>query len=114
MLSNYEIMSKTDEMMDLHIKTTAYTENNKRPSLADVLTFDIIMDIIKEQEALGEERQYIFNADIYSIWGDILNANIVFGLEFGIEQVTEEIEQWLVDSGNMSFVEDLEEEDVDA
>jgi hypothetical protein len=82
--------------------------------LADVTAFDTIMDIIKEQEELGEEREYVFNADIYSIWGDILNSNIVFGLDYGIEQVNEEIQQWLIDSGNMSFIEDLEEEDLDA
>jgi len=40
--------------------------------------------------------------------------NIVFGLDYGIEQVNEEIQQWLIDSGNMSFIEDLEEEDLDA
>jgi hypothetical protein len=113
-LSNTEIMSRTDEMFDLRLKATSYTEKYSRPSLADVTAFDTIMDIIKEQEELGEEREYVFNADIYSIWGDILNSNIVFGLDYGIEQVNEEIQQWLIDSGNMSFIEDLEEEDLDA
>jgi len=74
---------RTEEMLELNKLITKYTETYVRPSLSE--------------------------SDIDAIWTQIVQSDTVFSLEYGAEQMSEEIMEYLQETGSLIFKDDLEE-----
>jgi len=88
-----------------------YTETYVRPSLSDIMAFDIIKDMINESIDDPENSDYLFKSDIYRIWADVIESDTVWSLEYGTDTMFESVAEWLQESGNMVYKEDIEEEE---
>ena len=103
------LKERVDEMIKLNDTITKYTETHVRPSLSDMYVFDTILSLINDTNADPENSDYLFKSDISTIWGHILMHDLVFSLEYGPEQLYEEILDYLVEHGHALLKEDLEE-----
>ena len=108
-MNHDELMARGNEMLHLNDLITKYTETYVRPSLSDILAFDIIKDMIDESINDPENSDYIFKSDIFRIWGDVLESDTVWSMEYGTDTMFESVSEWLQESGNMVYKEDLEE-----
>ena len=97
---------RTEEMLELNKLITKYTETYVRPSLSDIYAFDIILNLINEDPEISE---HVMKSDIASIWTQIVQSDTVFSLEYGAEQMSEEIMEYLQETGSLIFKDDLEE-----
>lgn len=97
---------RTKEMLELNKLITKYTETHVRPSLSDIYAFDIILSLINEDP---ETSDHVMKSDIDSIWSQIVQSDTVFSLEYGAEQMSEEIMEYLQETGSLIFKDDLEE-----
>lgn len=102
--------NRTAEMLELNKLITKYTETHVRPSLSDMYAFDIILNLINEDP---ETSDYVMKSDIDSIWSQIVQSDTVFSLEYGAEQMSEEIMEYLQETGSLIFKDDLEEVEED-
>ncbi len=100
---------RTNEMISINKTITKYTEEHIRPSLSDIYAFDIILSIVKDATDNPEDCEYILKSDIYAIWGEVLQSDTAFSLEYGPAQVQDEIMEWLQETGHLVFKDDLEE-----
>lgn len=98
--------NRTAEMLELNKLITKYTETHVRPSLSDMYAFDIILNLINEDP---ETSDHVMKSDIDSIWTQIVQSDTVFSLEYGAEQMSEEIMEYLQETGSLIFKDDLEE-----
>ena len=103
------LKQRVDEMIEINNTITKYTETYIRPSLSDMYAFDVMKSIIDDSINDPDNCEYVMNTDIYGAWSEVLEANTVFSLEFGSEQVYEEVMEWLNDTGHLVFKDDLEE-----
>lgn len=81
------------------------------------LTWLYIWDVIKHQYgtyAPGSDETYITNPEytLDDVW-DSLWAHPQFSLEYGLEQLDEEVLEWLFENNFISETEDLEGEESD-
>jgi orotate phosphoribosyltransferase len=97
---------RTEEMLELNKLITKYTETYVRPSLSDIYAFDIILNLINEDPEISD---HVMKSDIASIWTQIVQSDTVFSLEYGAEQMSEEIMEYLQETGSLIFKDDLEE-----
>jgi len=111
LVNHDEIMVRGKEMLNLNEMITKYTETYVRPSLSDIMAFDIIKDMINESIEDPENSDYLFKSDIYRIWADVLESDTVWSLEYGTDTMFESVAEWLQESGNMVYKEDIEEEE---
>lgn len=103
--------NRIKEMLHLNELITKYTETYVRPSLSDIYAFDIILGLINEDPMHAD---HVMNSDIATIWEQVIKTDTVFSLEYGSEQMYEEIVDWLQETGNLVFKDDIEgEEDED-
>lgn len=93
-------------MLELNKLITKYTETYVRPSLSDIYAFDIILNLINEDPEISD---HVMKSDIASIWTQIVQSDTVFSLEYGAEQMSEEIMEYLQETGSLIFKDDLEE-----
>jgi hypothetical protein len=97
---------RTEEMLELNKLITKYTETYVRPSLSDIYAFDIILNLINEDPEMSD---HVMKSDIDAIWTQIVQSDTVFSLEYGAEQMSEEIMEYLQETGSLIFKDDLEE-----
>lgn len=98
--------NRTAEMLELNKLITKYTETHVRPSLSDMYAFDIILNLINEDPMHAD---HVMKSDIDEIWTQIVQTDTVFSLEYGAEQMSEEIMEYLQETGSLIFKDDLEE-----
>lgn len=103
------LKERVDEMIKLNNTMTKYTETYVRPSLSDMYVFDTIVCLINDSNEDPENSDYIFKSDISAVWEHILKHDLVFSLEYGPEQLYEEILDYLVEHDHALLKEDLEE-----
>lgn len=102
------LKQRVDEMIEINNTITKYTETYIRPSLSDMYAFDVMKSIIDDSINDPDNCEYVMNADIHGAWGEVLESNTVFSLEYGSEQVYEEVMEWLQETGHLVFKDDLE------
>ena len=108
-MNHDEVMARGQEMLHLNDLITKYTETYVRPSLSDMYVFDTIVCLINDSNTDPENSDYIFKSDISAVWEHILKHDLVFSLEYGPEQLYEEILDYLVEHDHALLKEDLEE-----
>lgn len=110
-MNHDEVMARGQEMLNLNDMITKYTETYVRPSLSDILAFDMIKDMINESIDDPENSEYLFKSDIHRIWADVIESDTVWSIEYGTDTMFESVAEWLQESGNMVYKEDIEEEE---
>lgn len=104
------VLSRGEEMFKLLETVTEYTKKYGRPSLSDIAAFERMVGAFEEvKEWYPEEKQ--INCDIYRAWEMYLEHDQIYNLQYGWENLDEQIDYFLEQK---HIITDIEEEDEDA
>lgn len=83
---------------------TAYTQKTDRPGIADLMTFDILLDLHEQDN--GDPYMWTTTPDV--VMQHIVDNNELFTIEYGWEDMMDSIRDYLTDN---NFVKDIDDED---
>lgn len=106
-------MNRLDALQDLQIKVTEYSRiqsDNWRPGLCDLWVYDTLIAMY-ENDYEDIEPQYLWNKKPDEVMAHILDSRRIFDLEWGPEQLSDELRDYLFDNKFIVDPSDVSDEE---
>jgi hypothetical protein len=91
---------------------TEYTNinGNYRPAIPDVATYDTLLSLY-EMDAGETEPEYLWRKKPNEVMTEIINANMIFTLEYGWDDLYESVRDWITDKDFVAHRDELTDEE---
>jgi hypothetical protein len=99
-----EMINNIEEAYQL---VTSYTSKTSRPGLSDLITFDILMDMHESDNS----DPYYWTTTPDVVMQHIIDSSEVFTVDYGWEDMTDAIRDYLTDNDFVKDIDDEEEEE---
>lgn len=86
---------------------TAYTQKTSRPGIADLMTFDILLDMHEADN--GDPYSWTTTPDV--VMQHIVDSNELFTIEYGWEDMWDSIRDYVVENDFVKDIDDVEDEE---
>ena len=97
-------MDRIKSLEDAYQSVTAYTSQNPwRPGLIDLIVFDYMISM---HEMDGETDEYLWTETPDHVMQSVLDSNYMFTLEYGLEDLWEQVRLY---TGMRGFVKSLDD-----
>lgn len=88
-----------------------YTKNYNRPGLMDLWVYDMLISMHESDYSSVEFMTYIWRKTPDEVMQHIIESGRIFDLEFGWDQLDEEIRDYMLENDFISHVDDVSDEE---
>lgn len=105
-------MNRMQLLEDALQHVTKYTMQDPwRPGLVDLVVYDILIGMHESDYEDVEMMSYIWRNTPDQVMEYILNTNRGFDLEYGLEQLDEELRDYMLENNFIAYVDDVSDEE---
>ena len=108
-------MNRLDQLQDMQIKVTEYSKQEQwRPGLCDLWVFDTLVSMYESDYEDVEFMSHIWRKKPDEIMQHILDTHRIFDLEYGPDQLSDELRDYMTDNDFIVHVDDVSDEELQA
>ena len=110
-------MNRLDILQDLQIKVTEYSRiqtDEWRPGLCDLWVYDTLISMYESDYDDVEFMGYMWRKKPDEVMQYILDSRRIFDLEYGPEQLHEELRDYMNENNFIVHIDDVDDEELQA
>jgi hypothetical protein len=100
-------MSNLDLIEGAYASVTTYTRKTDRPGISDLITFDLLVDMYEQDDS----DPYYWTTTPDVVMQHIIDNNELFTIDYGWEDLTDSLRDYLTNNGFVKDIDDVEEEE---